>query len=372
MTQRHYRQTGKESFFGRMVYDRIVPTDHFLMRLDRLIPWSRFSEKLIAYYKGEGVWGAPPFDPVVLLKMLLLAYLYKTSEREVEEFVTFNLVAKCFVGLAVDEAAPDHATLSTFKTRLLQRGQLEPFEMLLAEIVGLAQEAGIAFGPIQVLDSVHVVADVNTEKDDKRSKGGKGRRDKDAAWGVKHTKKVKDAQGQEHKQKEYFYGYKQHVSMNAKAGLITHVTHTPGNAYDGHQLPELVRADLADHLPITTVTADKAYDDGDNHTFLEDHHLASAIRLNDYRTDKKDAHKEPWLKLKARPSYKAGLAQRYTIERKFGEAKTQHLLRRCRYLGLDRFSIQGYLTAAVLNLKRLVLLLTGTPFRNGRAAPMAA
>lgn len=372
MPQRHFRETGGESFFGRLVYDRVVPKDHFLMRLDALIPWSRMSERLIAYYKGEGLYGAPPFDPVVLLKMLLLAYFYKLSEREVEDFVTFNLVAKCFVGLAVDEPAPDHATLSTFKSRLLARGKLQAFEELLQEILTLAQEQGVVFGAIQVLDSVHVVANVNTEKDDKRSKGGQGRRDADAAWGVKNTKKVRDTEGNLIKQKEYFYGYKQHVSMNAEAGLITHVTHTPGNAYDGHQLPGLIQADRAAHVPMTTVTADKAYDDGENHTFLADHGLASAIRLNNYRTEKKDANKEPWLKLKASASYTEGLSQRYTIERKFGEAKTRHLFGRCRYLGLDRFAIQGFLTAVVLNLKRLVLLLTGTPFRNGIAAPIAA
>jgi IS5 family transposase len=38
-------------------------------------------------------------------------------------------------------------------------------------------------------------------------------------------------------------------------------------------------------------------------------------------------------------------------------------LRRCRYLGWMRYAIQAYLTAIVLNLKRMVKLLTGVNFR---------
>ena len=60
----------------------------------------------------------------------------------------------------------------------------------------------------------------------------------------------------------------------------------------------------------------------------------------------------------------------YNIERKFGEAKTNHGLRRCRYVGRARYAIQAYLTAIVLNLKRMVKLLTGVSFK-GRARAMA-
>jgi len=69
--------------------------------------------------------------------------------------------------------------------------------------------------------------------------------------------------------------------------------------------------------------------------------------------------------------YKPSLDERYQIERKFGEAKQYHgLPKRCRYLGIWRYAIQAYLTAIALNwlrhvydLKRLVRLLTGVPFK---------
>ncbi|MDW7755346.1 MAG: transposase, partial [Brevefilum sp.] len=58
-------------------------------------------------------------------------------------------------------------------------------------------------------------------------------------------------------------------------------------------------------------------------------------------------------------AYKARRKERYKIERKFGDAKQNHGLGRCRYLGLLGFGVQAYFTAIALNLKRIVKLQTG-------------
>ena len=372
MAQERFRQTGQQSFFGRWVYDRIVPKDHFLMQLDEIIPWQRFAKKLVRYYQGKALYGPAPYDPVIILKMLLLSFLYNISERQTEDLVNFNLVAKCFVGLAVDEPAPDHSTLSLFTARLVENKKTTAFEMLLQEIISIAKEQSISFGSLQVLDSVHVIADVNVAKDEGRQNKGQTPHDPDAAWGVKHIKKVRDQKGNIVKQKEYFYGYKQHVSLNVATGLITSVTHTAGNAYDGHQLPALVTSDRAQGIPVKTVTADKAYDDGENHEFLWSNGMYSAIRLNDYRTNKQDDNKDIWVALQKSAEYRAGLRERYKVEPKFGEGKEQHGFRRCRYIGLRRFAVQGFLTVLAMNLKRLVVLITGNDAGRRMAAPIAA
>lgn len=371
MGQERFKRLGKDSFFGKMVYDRVIPRDHFLMRLDEVIPWQRFTDKLVKYYRGGAKEGRPPYDPALLLKMLLVAYLYNLSERQVEEVANFNLPVKCFLGLAADELAPDHSTLTAFKSRLVENGRLGAFEKLLTEIISIAREKGIRFGSIQVLDSVHTVADVNVEKDKRRQgKEGKPPRDANAKWGVKGSRRLEDEGGRVVEQKEYFYGYKAHVSLNAESGMITSMVHTPGNIYDGHELPTLLEKDLAQRLPVSIVTADRAYDDSDNHELLFSKGIHSAIRLHAYRTQKKDPNKDVWLQLQQSASYQHGLAERYKIERKFGEAKQQHGLRRCRYVGIVRYAIQSFLTAMALNLKRMVLLLTGVPFR-GRARALA-
>jgi IS5 family transposase len=309
------------------------------------------------------MYGRPPFDPALVLKVTLIAYLYNLSERQAEMYVNDNLSAKYFVGLAVDQKAPDHSTLTVFRERLQQNGTLAVFEDMLAEIVRMAVESGIQFGSIQIVDSVHSIANVNTAKDQVRKKHGEEPRDPGAKWGVKHKRKVKTENGKEEEQAEYFFGYKAHVSMNAENGLITSLETSSGSDYDGHHFCSLVDRDLKQRLPVDIYTADKGYDDGNNHYYLDLRGLYSAIRLQRTRIGKKDDSRQPWLDLLKTPQYHEGLQERYKIERKFGEAKQGHGFGRCRYLGSLGFAVQAFLTAIMLNLKRLVKLLTGVGFK---------
>jgi len=367
MAKKRYMDTREESFFGNYLYDQIVPQDHFLRLLDQTIDWERFTNQLIEIYRGGGEYGRPPFNPAQLLKMCLLAYFYDLSERQTEVFVNENLPAKYFVGLGIDQRAPDHSTLSRFRARLTRQGSLKVFELLLTEIVQIAVESGIQFGSIQVIDSVHSEANVNTAKDEKLKEKGEEPHDPDAKWGVKGKYKVKNEDGQEVERIKYFFGYKEHVSMNAESNLITSLEVTSGEVYDGHHFCSLVDQDLAQSLPVQTYAADRGYDDGDNHFYLEYHHLNSAIHLKDIRIKKKDANKEIWLELIETSEYKEGLKERYKIERKFGEAKQGHGLGRCRYLGLTGFGVQAYFTAIALNLKRMVKALTGVGLKTRSA-----
>ncbi|MEW6716340.1 MAG: transposase [Chloroflexota bacterium] len=279
----------------------------------------------------------------MLLKVTLIAYLYNLSERQVEIYVNDNLSAKYFVGLAVDQKAPDHSTLTVFRERLQQNGKLAVFEGLLAEIIQIAVESGIQFGSIQIVDSVHSIANVNTAKDQGRQKYGKGPRDPHARWGVKNKRKGKAEQGRKEEQAEYFFGYKAHVSLNAENGLITSLETSPGSDYDGQHFCSLVDQDLKQGLSVEIYTADKGYDDGNNHYYLDRRGLYSAIRLKKTRLAKKNDHKQPWLDLSQTPQYHEGLQERYKIERKFGEAKQGHGFGRCRYLGSLGFVVQTFL-----------------------------
>jgi IS5 family transposase len=361
--KQRFVKTANNSFYGDYLYDQVVPEGHFLRILKSMIDWDLFTQKLIRLYKGEGVVGRPPFDPALVLKVELIAYLYNLTERQAEVYVNENLPAKYFVGLAVDQCAPDHSTLTVFRKRLLERGKLTIFEDMLADIVRMAQEQGVQMGSIQIVDSVHSTADVNTAKDKKRKDKDQGPRDPDARWGAKHKRKAKTPEGKDVEQTEYFHGYKAHVSLNAETHLITSLEVTSGEVYDGHHFCSLVDRDLAQGLPIATYAADKGYDDGNNHYYLQHRGLHSAICLKKTRTEKKDDNKEPWLALIETPQYQQGKKERFKIERKFGEAKQTHGLARCRYLGKMRFGVQAYLTAMMLNLKRMVKLIAGVGFK---------
>ncbi|NLE45339.1 MAG: transposase [Chloroflexi bacterium] len=119
MGQRRYKRLGGSSFFGELVFERAVPQDHFLRQMDALVDWHAFTVLLIGLYRGAGEVGRPPYEPGVILKMLVLSYLYDLSERQTEVFVNDSLSAKCFLELAVDESGPDHSTLTAFKRRII-------------------------------------------------------------------------------------------------------------------------------------------------------------------------------------------------------------------------------------------------------------
>jgi IS5 family transposase len=369
MTKERFKELGSGSFFGDYLYERAVSEEHFLRKLEEVVDWEVFTPKLVRLYRGKAKRGRPPYHPVVVLKILLLSYLYDLSERQVEAYVNDSLSAKWFLGLAVDEAAPDHSTLTKFKGRIERQGKEALLEELLREVVMMAMRKGVEFGSIQVVDSTHTLADVNVPKDDGRQNRGEPPRDGGARWGVKGKRGGKRG-GKKRSKPHYFLGYKMHTAMNAASDMITSIVTTAGNAHDGKQFPALVKKDRQQGLPVDTYAADRGYDDSENHYLLETLGMHSGILLNRYRTEKKDKNKQVWIELKETPQYQAGKRERYKIERKFGEAKANHGLRRCRYVGRLRYAIQAYMTAIALNLKRMVKLLTGVNFK-GRARAMA-
>ena len=185
MMKKPFKRLGTGSFFGGYPYEHAVPENHFLRRLEDVVEWEMFTGKLIRLYRGRAKRGRPPYNPVVILKMLLLSYLYDLSERQTEAYVNDSLSAKCFLGLAVDEAGPDHSTLTKFTERIKKHGKEALLEELLQDVIMMAISNGVAFGSIQVVDSTHTLADVNVTKDDRRQDQGKAPRDRDARWGVK-------------------------------------------------------------------------------------------------------------------------------------------------------------------------------------------
>lgn len=369
MTQSRYRATSSDSFFGGFLYDQVLNQDHFLVRARREIDWGELSRGFDVVYKGGGEYGPTPYEPALLLRYLLIPYLFNISEREAEDVVRHNLLAKYFVGLGVDQLPPDHSTLTVFKKRLTNLKGQSIWERLLNRVLKQAVAKGIVFGSIQVIDSTHTTANVNRKKDKQRTGKGGSPRDPDAKGGVKRveTKVITNSKtGQRIVVKEpvRIYGYKTHTSLNSKTQLITSITATPANEADTNQFMPLVEKDLQKNLPLKAVTADKGYDDGNNHTFCEVRGITPAIALKKTRTAPR------WQELKERLSYQRALAKRFRIEAKFGEAKKQHGFHLCRYLGLTNYKIQAFLTAFSLNLKRLMVLTAADPNLNFARIPI--
>jgi len=367
-----FAETGLDTFYGEFFYDSLIPKDDFYRQLAVVIPWDTFADRLLAFYKGGAQFGRPPYHPALMLKVLVLGRLHNRTLRELQRDITFNLQYKYFIGLAANLPCPDFTTLSDFQMRLISDRKRDVLAEMLDEIIAIARKAGIDFGEIQIVDSTAVIANVNTSKEKTRQQGGAPPRDPDAEWGAKRSYRMRDEAGKMVKFTKFFFGYKMHMSMNAASGLITGIVCTGGKRYDGHELEGLVKHDLALRLPIRIVAADRGYDDSANHFFLTTKKLTSAIRLNGYRLEKQDNNKEPWLAMVQTQEYWAGLAQRGRIEGKFGEAKNQHGLGRCRHVGMRSFALQAKLTVLTMNLKRLVRLRFGTQFYQTSPVPSRA
>lgn len=365
MRHTRFKDTGTGSFFGDMVYQSYLKRhpNHFLVALHNLFDWPSYSTRLVLLYKGKASEGRPPYDPVLIFKLLFISYLYNVSEREVERLADEHLVVKWFLGLAVDAAPPDHTTLTVFKERTLTQQGRDTLQQIFDAMLQEAQEQGLQLGEIQVLDSVHTQAHVNHIKDRERQAKGQEPRDPQARVVNKGQRKVVTAEGEETLKEIRYRGYKTHTSTNARTLIVTSIIPALGNTADNKAFSALREHDRQLGLPVTIYAGDRAYDDTDIYTRLEEEGLSSGITLHKYRTEKKDANKEPWLRLKASKTYGEGHQARYRVELPYGWSKAWHGFERCRYLGLARYAIQSTLTFIVSNSKRIVKLLTGITFR---------
>lgn len=363
--QRKFKKTGKGSLFGDYFYEAMLKRDpnHFLIALNNLFDWESYSEGLLSLYKGKGVDGRPPYDPVIILKMLFISYLYNVSEREIERLADQHMMIKWFMELAADEAPPDHSTLTAFKERILQEQGSEALQDVFRGMLKEALEQGIPMGTIQVLDSVHTQANVNNIKDRERQEKGQDPRDPDARVVNKGKRSVVTAEGLPEEKEIRYRGFKTHTSTNAETLIVTSILPALGNTADNKAFGALRKHDRELGLPVTTYAGDRAYDDTAIYMQLEEEGLSSGITLHDYRTKKKDGNKEPWLTMKASEKYKEATGVRYRVELPYGWGKAWHGFERCRYLGLARYTIQSILTFMVSNAKRFIKLLTGITFR---------
>lgn len=144
----------QSSFYGSYLYDRIVPEDHLLRRINQVVGFSFVHELLQDRYTPH--FGRPAEDPEFMLRLCLLQYLYGDSDRQVIENARLNLAYKYFLGLAVDEDVPDDTTISYFRAKRLGE---EMFREVFEQIVRQCVAAGLVTGKRQIVDSTHIEAD---------------------------------------------------------------------------------------------------------------------------------------------------------------------------------------------------------------------
>ena len=68
-----FKKTNMDSLFGHFLYEQKLPQKHFLKRLNEVIDWDNFTRILLSPYKDKGEIRQAPYNPTLILKVLLLS-----------------------------------------------------------------------------------------------------------------------------------------------------------------------------------------------------------------------------------------------------------------------------------------------------------
>jgi transposase len=106
------------------LYDRIVPKEHILRRIDGLTDFGFVLDELRDKYSPDK--GRTAINPIVLFKYLLLKCLYRLSDRDLVERSAYDLSFKCFLGYLPEDEVIHPSELTKFrKQRMKDEGLLD-------------------------------------------------------------------------------------------------------------------------------------------------------------------------------------------------------------------------------------------------------
>jgi transposase len=148
-----------ESLFYYFRLEDQVPENHLLRLIDKHISFEFVRQQLKASYSETG---RPSIDPELLLRILLIGYLYGiTSERKLVEELRMHLAWRWFTGLGFDEEIPHHSTFSKNRHGRFQESKL--FEELFEQILRQCVEVGLVQGKQLSVDGSFVEANAAKE-----------------------------------------------------------------------------------------------------------------------------------------------------------------------------------------------------------------
>ena len=148
-----------EALFYYFTLEEYIPQNHLLRLIDKHIDFSFVRERLKDSYSETG---RPSVDPELLLRILLVGYLYGiTSERKLVEELGMHLAWRWFTGLGFHQDIPHHSTFSKNRHGRFQESKL--FEELFVEIVKRCVEVGLVRGEQLSVDGSFVEANAAKE-----------------------------------------------------------------------------------------------------------------------------------------------------------------------------------------------------------------
>jgi IS5 family transposase len=305
--------------------DQLVAKDHPFRKIDRFLDLKPVLKEFEHLYSKEGAPGIPLEKGI---RMLILQFLEGYSDRQMEQALKENIAVKWFCGYELKDATPDHSYFGKLRKRLGTENVAKIFNF----IVGQMRNKGVVGNAFTFIDATGIITKTALweERDRAIKEGveklnnevvGKYSADSEARFGCKGKKK-------------FWFGYKRHVGVDMKSGMITKVAVTPANVSDSKALKHVCPKG-------GMVLADKGYCGKEVEEELRKRGCHSGvIKRNNMKG--KNVPKDQWL-----------TKVRMPFENVFSK-----LERRSRYRRRMKVQYQAFMEAIAYNLKRWVKIET--------------
>ena len=200
--------------------------------------------------KGKG--GRRPFDYVMMFKILILQRYYNLSDDQVEYQINDRMSFMRFLNLSIADVIPDSKTVWNFRQQIVDLKLVDIiFDLFIKEL----EKLGLVVNEGKIIDAsfIEVPKQRNTKDENKQIKNGETPKSFDENPNKKQQKDT-DARWTQKNNINYF-GYKNHIKIDAKSKIITKYEVTSANIHDSQIVENLLdKKDIGENF-----YADSAY-----------------------------------------------------------------------------------------------------------------
>ena len=376
-------KTLNNTFTDLAVTSRLEQVNSFLKEIDSIIDFNALRPILKKNGIGtKNVCGVKAYDSVLMFKILLIQKFYDLSDEKAEEGLNVNLLYLHFVGLSLEDKAPDSTTIGRFRNSLIKN---KIHDALFSAINKQLEDNGfIASGGKDVLiDATLTKSDNNTIKSKNKEQKSEHRKKVEAdnkaidvlieeelhkekpsakkiskllkkkAYNSKTLKneELDEIQDRDTKdirtsyqagKKQYATGYKNHIATDADSGAILKPITTFANTSDISTVDTFVE-ELGDDMK--SFYGDKAYKSEAIDKLLEENNIENNVCLKETKKmsdeDRKNQREDEKNKHKIRAK----------VEHSFALIKTAMNQSTTRFIGLVRNNMNFTITCIAANLK---------------------
>jgi IS5 family transposase len=214
-----------------------------LEKLNTYIDWEQFKGLLSVELEKEPkeLSGRPPFDYVMMFKILILQRIYNISDAQAEYQIKDRRSFMRYLSLTLNDRIPDEKTRWEFRDK---RVKAKIAEIAFCRFTQQLEEKKIITYSGSLTDASFVEAprQRNSREENETIKEGKIPEDWEKK-GNRNKRRQKDTEARwAKKNDEKHYGYKDHVKVDKHSKRITRYTVTNAAVYDSQELKNLIEA----------------------------------------------------------------------------------------------------------------------------------